>query len=216
MKGTVLPALLLGSTLLCGCTTAGNPGLGLEQNSQAAAAFDLALPETVAVLPSFADGSAAVPIEAPAAFAGPTPSAGQSMAAADAIAAAKPVRGGTVDELIVHYATVYEVPVELVRRVVRRESNFRPGAYNNGHWGLMQIKHATAQGMGYDGTASGLLDAETNLRYAVKYLRGAYLVANGNHDLAVQYYARGYYYDARRKGLLGETGLGVDRRRGRI
>ncbi|TIW30226.1 MAG: lytic transglycosylase domain-containing protein, partial [Mesorhizobium sp.] len=68
----------------------------------------------------------------------------------------------------------YEVPVDLVRRVVSRESTFNPKAYNRGHWGLMQIKHATARGMGYDGPASGLFDAETNLKYAVKYLRGAW------------------------------------------
>ena len=69
--------------------------------------------------------------------------------------------------------------------------------------------------MGYKGTAQGLLDAETNLKYAVKYLRGAYMVADGNHDLAVRFYARGYYYDAKRKGMLDETGLGRDRKRKR-
>jgi len=77
----------------------------------------------------------------------------------------------------------------------------------------MQILPATARTMGYRGDASGLLDAETNLKYAGKYLRGAYLVADGNHDLAVRYYSRGYYYDAKRKGMLEVTGLGKDRRR---
>ncbi len=71
----------------------------------------------------------------------------------------------------------------------------------------MQILPQTARTMGYRGPASGLLDADTNLKYAVKYLRGAYLVANGNHDKAVMWYARGYYYEAKRKGLLEETGL---------
>ncbi len=105
--------------------------------------------------------------------------------------------------------------MQLVRRVVKRESNFYPGAYNHGHWGLMQIKHATARGMGYDGSARGLLDAETNLKFAVKYLRGAWMVADGNPDLADRLYQRGYYYDAKRKGLLDETGLGRDRVRRR-
>ena len=67
--------------------------------------------------------------------------------------------------------------------------------------------------MGYQGAPNGLLDAETNLMYAGKYLRGAYLVAGGDHDLAVRYYSRGYYYDAKRRGMLQETGLGKDRRR---
>ena len=102
-----------------------------------------------------------------------------------------------------------------MRRVVKRESNFNPRARNRVYWGLMQIRHDTARGMGYKGTAQGLLDAETNLKYAVKYLRGAYMVADGNHDLPVRFYARGYYYDAKRKGMLDETGLGRDRKRKR-
>jgi soluble lytic murein transglycosylase-like protein len=71
----------------------------------------------------------------------------------------------------------------------------------------MQISHATARGMGYRGEAAGLLDAETNLRYAVRYLAGAYVTAGGNEDRAVQFYARGYYYDAKRLGLLDASGL---------
>jgi soluble lytic murein transglycosylase-like protein len=118
-----------------------------------------------------------------------------------------------IDRLIEKYAELYDVPVALVRRVVKRESNFRPGATNRGHYGLMQIKPATARSMGYKGTARGLLDAETNLKYSVKYLRGAYLVADGNHDRADRLYQSGYYYHAKRKGLLDETGLGKDRRR---
>ncbi len=117
-----------------------------------------------------------------------------------------------IERLIEKYSVIYEVPVELVRHVVNRESTFNPKAYNHGHWGLMQIKHATARGMGYDGPATGLFDAETNLKYAVKYLRGAWLVSGGNAKRADMLYQTGYYYDAKRKGLLEATGLGVDRR----
>ncbi|MGU3574235.1 transglycosylase SLT domain-containing protein [Brucellaceae bacterium C25G] len=112
-----------------------------------------------------------------------------------------------LDELIQKYATTYEVPERLVRRVVHRESKFNPSARNGPYWGLMQISHSTARGMGYRGQASGLLDADTNLKYAVKYLAGAYKVADGDESQAVRFYARGYYYDAKRKGLLEETGL---------
>ncbi len=112
-----------------------------------------------------------------------------------------------LDGLIAYYASYYEVPEALVRRVVQRESKFNPQARNGPYWGLMQILPATARTMGYKGEASGLLDAETNLKYAVKYLRGAYMVAQGNHDQAVRFYASGYYYDAKRMGLLEETGL---------
>ena len=56
---------------------------------------------------------------------------------------------GEIERLIEKYAALYQVPVDLVRHVVNRESTFNPKAYNHGHWGLMQIKHATARGMGY-------------------------------------------------------------------
>lgn len=126
----------------------------------------------------------------------------------EAPAAAASAEGhGGLDGLIVEYAAAYDVPVALVRRIVERESNYNPGAYHRGNWGLMQIKAATARTMGYDGPAKGLLDAETNLKYGVKYLRGAYLVAGRNADRAVGYYASGYYYRAKRMGLLEETGL---------
>jgi soluble lytic murein transglycosylase-like protein len=79
----------------------------------------------------------------------------------------------------------------------------------------MQIKHQTARGMGYDGPASGLFDAETNLKYAVKYLRGAWLVAGRDQKRADWLYQTGYYYEAKRKGMLELTGLGIDRKRRR-
>ncbi len=109
--------------------------------------------------------------------------------------------------LIRSYAEAYAVPEDLVQRVVVRESSHRPGARNGPYYGLMQILPQTARQMGYDGRPEGLLDAETNLKYAVKYLRGAWLVAEGDRDAAVGWYARGYYYEAKKKNLLEETGL---------
>ncbi|MFI0396822.1 transglycosylase SLT domain-containing protein [Paracoccus jiaweipingae] len=108
---------------------------------------------------------------------------------------------------IEYWSRHYGVPVSLVQRVVIRESRHRPGARNGPYYGLMQMLPATARGMGYRGNAEGLLDADTNLKYGVKYLRGAYMVADGNHDAAVKWYSRGYYYEAKRKGLLQATGL---------
>ncbi|EKF18026.1 lytic transglycosylase, catalytic [Nitratireductor pacificus pht-3B] len=144
----------------------------------------------------------------PDAFAGQRPPSA-ALTALEAGAGVDPVapRSAELDALIARYAAHYAVPERLVRRVVKRESNFDPSARNRIYWGLMQIRHDTAQTMGYRGPASGLLDAETNLKYAVKYLRGAYLTADGNEDQAVRFYARGYYYDAKRKGILRETGL---------
>ena len=107
---------------------------------------------------------------------------------------------GNLDMLISKYAAAHGVPEALVRRVIKRESGGNPRAVSKGNYGLMQIKLATARGLGYSGGAAGLLDAETNMNYAVKYLAGAYRVAGGNADRAVHYYAAGYYYAAKRKG----------------
>ncbi len=115
--------------------------------------------------------------------------------------------GNSYDGLIGYYSEQYNVPETLVRRVIVRESGYNAGARNGPYYGLMQISHATASGMGYRGSPSGLLDAETNLRYAVRYLAGAYVTAGGNPDRAVRFYASGYYYDAKRAGLLDKSGL---------
>jgi soluble lytic murein transglycosylase-like protein len=96
-----------------------------------------------------------------------------------------------MDALIARYAAEYGVPEALVHRVVKRESTYNPQARNGGHYGLMQIKPETARTMGYRGDAAGLYDAETNLKYGVKYLRGAWLLADGSHDRAVQLYCVG-------------------------
>ncbi|WP_417726596.1 transglycosylase SLT domain-containing protein [Roseovarius sp.] len=109
--------------------------------------------------------------------------------------------------LINTYADHYEVPRSLVHRLAIRESSHRPGVRNGPYYGLLQILPQTARSMGHRGPASELLDAETNLKYGVKYLRGAYIVAEGDPDAAIMWYARGYYYEAKRKGLLVQTGL---------
>lgn len=116
-----------------------------------------------------------------------------------------------LDRKINYWANHHQVPAELVHRVVKRESGYRADARNGPYYGLMQILPQTAQTMGYRGSPNGLLDADTNLQYGVKYLRGAYIVGNRNHDSAVSWYSRGYYYEAKRRGLLEETGLRTKR-----
>lgn len=114
---------------------------------------------------------------------------------------------GDLDALIARYARKYDIPESLMHRVIRRESNYNPLARNGPYYGLMQIHPQTARTMGYRGAPEGLLDAETNLKYAGKYLRGAWLVSRGDPDKAIMWYSRGYYYEAKRMGLLEETGL---------
>lgn len=104
-----------------------------------------------------------------------------------------------LDAMISRHAKANDVPETLVHRVVVRESRYQPRLIGScGCYGLMQIKHGTARAMGYTGTASGLLDPDTNLTYAVKYLAGAYRKANGDERRAIGYYARGYYEPVRR------------------
>ncbi|MCR8548037.1 lytic transglycosylase domain-containing protein [Salipiger sp. P9] len=105
------------------------------------------------------------------------------------------------------WADHYEVPRKLVHRLAIRESTHNPGARNGPYYGLLQILPQTARTMGFRGAPSDLLDADTNLKYGVKYLRGAWLLSDGSHDQAIMWYARGYYYEAKRRGMLVETGL---------
>ena len=106
------------------------------------------------------------------------------------------------EALVASHAGANGVPVTLVHRVIVRESRYQPRLVGRGGTiGLMQIKLATARGLGYTGDAEGLRDPNTNLTYGVKYLAGAYRAANGDHNRAVHYYAAGYYQAAKRQRL---------------
>jgi soluble lytic murein transglycosylase-like protein len=104
-----------------------------------------------------------------------------------------------IDALVASHAKANAVPEALVHRVIVRESRYRAHLVGHGGTiGLMQIKLATARGLGYAGDAEGLRDPDTNLAYGIKYLAGAYRAANGDHDRAMHYYASGYYEVAKR------------------
>jgi soluble lytic murein transglycosylase-like protein len=106
------------------------------------------------------------------------------------------------DALVAAHARANDVPEALVHRVIVRESRYRPDLVGRGGTiGLMQIKLATARGLGYTGDAQGLRDPDTNLAYGVKYLAGAWRAANSDHARAMHYYASGYYYAAKRQRL---------------
>lgn len=106
--------------------------------------------------------------------------------------------------LIARHASANGVPQELAHRLILRESRYDPSARNRAYWGLMQISHATARGLGYRGPAHGLLDPETNLRYGMAYLGNAYRVAAGDQRRAMRLYASGFYREAKRKRMLGQ------------
>jgi soluble lytic murein transglycosylase-like protein len=109
--------------------------------------------------------------------------------------------------LVEKWADAYDLPPSLLHRVIQRESDYRAEARNGPYWGLMQILPATARSMGFRGEPQRLLDAETALKYSTRYLRGAWMVSGGDEHEAMMWYARGFYYEAKRKGLLEETGL---------
>ncbi|MCK1514914.1 transglycosylase SLT domain-containing protein [Bradyrhizobium sp. 190] len=106
------------------------------------------------------------------------------------------------ESMVTTHASANNVPEALVHRVIVRESKYHPGVVGRaGTIGLMQIKLATARGLGYTGDAAGLRDPNTNLAWGIKYLAGAYRAANSDHSRAVRYYASGYYYAAKRQRL---------------
>lgn len=149
------------------------------------------------------DTPATEPPPKPVAIVTPAPAPADDLAAI-------PLYPGETRELRVlinKTADKYDVPRTLVHRVIQRESDYRPRARNGPYYGLMQILPATARGMGFRGKPSDLLDAQTNLTYAVKYLRGAWMVSDGSEPKAVMWYARGYYYEARNRCMLRATGL---------
>ncbi len=113
-------------------------------------------------------------------------------------------RPTTYDDLIAQLAQVHGVPEAFVHRVVKRESRYQPGVVSRRCYGLMQLKHATARSMGYDGSPGGLLDPHVNLTYGIPYLANAYKLADGDADRAVRLYSSGYYSTAKRRNMVGE------------
>ena len=69
------------------------------------------------------------------------------------------------ESMVATHAAANGVPAELVHRVIVRESRYRPGVVNKGNYGMMQIKLATARGLGYTGNARS--EYQPNLRREV-------------------------------------------------
>lgn len=86
-----------------------------------------------------------------------------------------------IDQMIERHALENEIPPSLAYAVVRVESRYNPKARGRGVYGLSQIKPATARSLGFSGSANDLLDADTNLTYGMKYLKGAW--EKSGHDV---------------------------------
>ncbi|MGL4495320.1 MAG: lytic transglycosylase domain-containing protein [Beijerinckiaceae bacterium] len=96
-----------------------------------------------------------------------------------------------VRALIARKAAEHGVPAALADAVARVESRYNPRASNAGNFGLMQIRHQTARGEGYTGSAQGLLHAETNAHFGIKHLARAYRMAGGDVCGTVMRYQSG-------------------------
>ncbi|RVC07740.1 lytic transglycosylase domain-containing protein, partial [Mesorhizobium sp. M7A.F.Ca.CA.002.15.2.1] len=73
---------------------------------------------------------------------------------------------GQYSAIVARYAAIEGVPVSLASAVIKIESNYRPNIVGSAdEIGLMQIKPATARMMGYSGSAKGLFDPDTNIKY---------------------------------------------------
>jgi soluble lytic murein transglycosylase-like protein len=107
-------------------------------------------------------------------------------------ALAAPAGSDAVRAIIARHAAAEGVPFALADAVVRVESRYNPRAAHAGNFGLMQIRHQTARGMGYSGSAGGLLDAETNARFGMKYLAQAYRLAGGDTCRTIMKYQSGH------------------------
>ncbi|WP_185984736.1 lytic transglycosylase domain-containing protein [Aureimonas mangrovi] len=119
--------------------------------------------------------------------------------AAASVTALAPVReNGTIsgsaaiDRMITAAADENGVPRELAFAVVHVESRYNPRAKGAGVYGLSQIKPATARSMGFSGSTEALYDPETNLRYGMRYLKGAWERGGGDVCQASMKYKGGH------------------------
>ncbi|MBO6758595.1 MAG: transglycosylase SLT domain-containing protein [Roseibium sp.] len=91
-------------------------------------------------------------------------------------------------------AKKHGVPIKIAKAVVQVESNFNSRARGRaGEVGLMQIKPATARGLGYRGSVKALYDPKTNLEWGMRYLAGAHVRANGDLCGTILRYNAGHF-----------------------
>jgi soluble lytic murein transglycosylase-like protein len=102
------------------------------------------------------------------------------------------LRAAELKPLILRHASEQGIPFALADAIVRIESRYNTVARNGPNVGLTQINARTAQSLGYQGAFSGLLEAETNLRYGLKYLGQAYKLAGGDTCGTILRYQAGH------------------------
>lgn len=102
--------------------------------------------------------------------------------------ATSPERYTRYDQYIREAATLYQIPEELVRAIIKVESDFDPRAVSpaNAH-GLMQLIPATADRM----LVTDIFDPRQNIFGGVRYLRVLANLFNGDLELTIAAYNAG-------------------------
>ncbi len=110
-----------------------------------------------------------------------------------AIAPAINATNAQILSLVDKHAAANGLPAAFARAIVQIESKFNPRATGRQREvGLMQIKFATARGIGFTGTREELYDPDTNLKWGMKYLAMAWKLGGNNACGAVLRYQGGH------------------------
>jgi soluble lytic murein transglycosylase-like protein len=111
-------------------------------------------------------------------------------AASAAPADASPERFTRYNDVIREAAALYQIPEELVRAVIKVESDYEPRAISRvGAQGLMQLMPETAERM----QVRDILDPRENILGGVRYLRILANMFNGDLELTLAGYNAGEY-----------------------
>ena len=112
------------------------------------------------------------------------------------------IRGAmTYSTIILAIAKTVGVPGALLLAICTHESHLQnvvaPQDHGSPSYGLCQIKQDTAKAMGYTGDGQGLMNPDTNVRYAAQYLKMQLERYDGDWCKATSAYNAGIYTESK-------------------